>query len=635
MDSYLNSAAVNRHHYALTHKVENASSVQEADAAIWAEVGRIKKEIERGLTNVRGELVILMYCHIAAVSRPVNAADLEFALSPAVNLAATGRAVKDRRIGFTFCAQFMSSDHPLQLMLVNTVRKEIESDELARIVLALDFIISSPSPYLAPAVAPRLEVLLGHKSQNLRYRALLALRAFDSLSRDPSDSYLAHHSATIIRRITRAAREDRIRSDETGAIGALLVATRDLLEAGVFRPRDVISPISSLLEKAILNLKQRQPRLVTPLLSTLQSSLVHKADSNEIPDGTLIDIAKLTTRVIFAFADRPASPNVLQAFRLLGTLPVQIVHSLFSPGSTSTPSPGPTAESPSKKPRRRPHPVLVLRPLIASRDPTKRWAGLTCLKALDVRLWAGLPLNETEDDPASLIPPVLDEWEVGTIMRGLSDPDQTIRKLTMDVLYKVDPQLVHAFLEQLLTPPPTASSATPQSKPVEALEVLSFLHPKDGAGFARGVGRIIDVISKREQGDGKKAAPIVNDKLVEGVILVVHEGDQAFRSAFADTLLDKLERELDTSSLISPLAPVAGPSSEAGQTPTPGSSAGNKVDPTIILLFATTAIDVSSKSRRATEVLLSLLPGRGAGIQEVLLLAALRLVPRLERKGGR
>ncbi|KDN46725.1 hypothetical protein RSAG8_04105, partial [Rhizoctonia solani AG-8 WAC10335] len=631
MDSYLNSSAVNRHHYALTHKIENASSAQESDAAIWSEIERIRKAIERGLTNVQGELVILMYCHTAAVVRPVSTADLEFALSPAVNLAATGRAVKDRRVGYNFCAQFMSSDHPLQLMLVNTVRKEIESDELAHIVLALDFIISSPSQFLAPAVAPRLEVLLGHKSQNLRHRALLALRALDTLSSDPPDSYLAHHSSTIIRRITRAAREDRIRSDEIGAVGALLVAARDLLKARIFRPGDVIPPVLALLEKAILNLKQRSPRLVTPLISTLQSSLIDKADSNEIPDDTLTDIAKCTIRVVFAFADRPASPNVLQAFRLLGTLPVRIVHSLFSLGSTNTPSPNPAAESPAKKPKQRRHAVVVLRPLIVSRDPTERWTGLTCLNSLDVRLWAGLPLEDAGDS-TDLIPPVLDEWEVGAIMRGLSDRDQTIRKLTMDVLYKVDPQLVHAFLEQLLTPPPTASSATPQSKPIDALEVLSFLYPKDGAGFARGVSRVIDIISKREQSGGKPVAPAVNDKLVEGVILIVHDGDLAFRSAFADTLLEKIERDLDTSSLISPLAPAAGPSTEAGQAPTPGSISGSKVDPTIILLFATTAIDVSSKTRRAVEVLLSLLPGRGAGIQEVLLLAALRLVPRLEQE---
>ncbi|CAE7117862.1 unnamed protein product [Rhizoctonia solani] len=525
----------------------------------------------------------------------------------------------------------MSSDHPLQLMLVNTVRKEIESDELPRIVLALDFLISSPSQFLAPAVAPRLEVLLGHKSQNLRHRALLALRSLDTLSSDPSDSYLVHHSSTILRRITRAAREDRIRSDEVGAIGALLVAARDLLKAGVFRPEDVIGPILSLLEKVILNLKQRPPRLVTPLLSTLHSAVTYKANSNEISADTHMDIAKRTVRVIFGFADQPASANVLQAFRLLGALPVRIVHSLFSPTSATAPSPSPATPSPAKKSKQRRHPVEALRPLIVSRDPTERWAGLTCLNSLDVRLWAGLPL-EDGDESAGLIPPVLDEWEVGAIMRGLSDPDQTIRKLTMDVLYKVDPQLVHAFLEQLLIPPPTASSATPQSKPIEALEVLSFLYPKDGAGFARGVSRVIDISSKREQDSGKLSASAVNEKLVEGVILIVHESDQAFRSAFADTLLEKLKRDLDTSSLISPLAPVAGPSTESRQAPGPENIRGSKADPTTILLFATTAIDVSAKPRRAIEVLLSLLPGRGVGIQEVLLLAALRLVPRLEHE---
>ncbi|CAE6439876.1 unnamed protein product [Rhizoctonia solani] len=633
MDSYLHSSAVNRHHYALVQKIENAPSIQESDGAIWSEIERIKKEIQRGLTHVQGELVILMYCHTAAIVRSVTAADLEFAMSPAVNLAATGRAIKDRRIGYNFCAQFMASDHPLQLMLVNTVRKEIESIEVARIVLALDFIISSPSQFLAPAVAPRLEVLLGHKSQNLRHRALLALRAFDTLSSDPSESYLAHHSSTIIRRITRAAREDRVRSDEIGAVGALLIATRDLLVAGIFRPRDVIPPILALLEKTISNLKQRPPRLVTPLLSTLQSSLIHKEDSSEISEDTLVEIAKLTTRIIFAFADRPASPNVLQAFRLLGTLPVSTLHSLFSPGSTNTPSPHPATESPTKKSKQRRHPVVVLRPLIISRDPTERWAALTCLNSLDVRLWAGLPLEDGGgEDSTNLIPPILDEWEVGAIMRGLSDPDQTIRKLTMEVLFKVDSQLVHAFLEQLLTPPPTATLASPQSKPIEALEVLSFLYPKDGAGFARGVSRVIDVTSKREQGDGNKASPSVNNKLVEGVILIVHDGDQAFRSAFADTLLERLQRDLDTSSLISPLAPVAGPSTEAGKTPTLGSSGGNNTDPTVVLLFATTAIYVSVQPRAAVEVLLSLLSGSGAGIQEVLLLAALRLVPRLEQE---
>ncbi|KAF8751067.1 ARM repeat-containing protein, partial [Rhizoctonia solani] len=242
-----------------------------------------------------------------------------------------------------------------------------------------------------------------------------------------------------------------------------------------------------------------------------------------------------------------------------------------------------------------------------------RWSGLTCLNSLDVRLWAGLPFEDGSDGTTKLIPPVLDEWEVGAIMRGLSDLDGTIRNLTMDLLYKVDPQLVHAFLEQLLTPPPTATAPTPQPKPVEALEVLSFLYPKDGASFARGVSKIVNITARREQGDGKKSAPAVNDKLVEGVILTVHEGDQAFRSAFVDALLESIERDMDTSSLISPLTPAAaGPSTNLCKLSLSGAS-GSHDYPAL-----------RNNGYRLSK------PRRG-WYSEVLLLAALRLLPRLER----
>lgn len=117
-------------------------------------------------------------------------------------------------------------------------------------------------------MAARLEVLLGHKtyvhlaglhltysryfiSQNLRHRALLALRALsapDPDAEDPNDSesYLAQHAPTIIRRLTRAAREDRVRSDEIGAVGALLLGAKDLLRVSLPSDFTVLAPLDSL-----------------------------------------------------------------------------------------------------------------------------------------------------------------------------------------------------------------------------------------------------------------------------------------------------------------------------------------------------------------------------------------------------
>lgn len=77
---------------------------------------------------------------------------------------------------------------------------------------------------------------------------------------------------------------------------------------------------------------------------------------------------------------------------------------------------------------------------------------MAALEALDASLWAGVPMQSREDvvgesreggegsessrtvesgkeGEGSAIPPVLDEWEVAAIMRGLGDVDTTLRKL--------------------------------------------------------------------------------------------------------------------------------------------------------------------------------------------------------------
>ncbi|QRV93613.1 adaptin amino-terminal region protein [Ceratobasidium sp. AG-Ba] len=574
-------------------------------------------------TDAYDELIILMYCHTAASVRTVAAHDLEFALSPAVSLAATGRAIKHRRIGLTFCAMFMPTDHPLQLMLVNTLRKEIESDEVPRIVMAMDFITACPSEFLGPAVAPRLEVLLGNKLQNIRRRAIFALRALDLASIGapndspfPADTHLSHHKPTIMRRLTRAARETHVRADEVGAVDALLSAARNLLESGFLESNDLIPVTAALLERTTASFAKSKnkpqqshgsARLVSSLALTLECA-VKVPQQKKVAESVLIDVAKLALKIIRVFSDRPASPQVLQTFRLVGALPVALVHSLLRPqDQVSDASSSNPAATPAKHVAR--HPVLIIRPLIVSRDPTERWASLACLKALHGSLWAGVPLDGIDET----IPPVLDEWEVGAIMNGLGDPDKTIRQLTMRILYGVDTQLVHAYLEQLITPPPSASSTKHQ--PGEALEVISFLYAKDGAAFANGVGRLLD---KESQKKG------VDERLVEGVVSMVHESDQGFRSAFADEMLQRIEKSRSMPLFSSP---TVGASSNGSHDNTNTSS----IDPTTILLFATTASDTSVHAKKSLDTLLGLLDGRGAGMQEVLLLAALRLVPRLEK----
>ena len=84
-------------------------------------------------------LILLLHCSLTiSAALPMHA--LDFALPHAVTVAEAGESVPDKRIGrsllrnsgsslssrppgYLFCAEVMSHDHELRLMLVNTIRK--------------------------------------------------------------------------------------------------------------------------------------------------------------------------------------------------------------------------------------------------------------------------------------------------------------------------------------------------------------------------------------------------------------------------------------------------------------------------------------------------------------------------------
>ncbi|GBE82098.1 hypothetical protein SCP_0404770 [Sparassis crispa] len=107
-------------------------------------------------------LVLLLYC--AMTVNPGVVANVDFAFHHAINLAEAGQTIQDKRIGYLFCAELMPPEHELQLMLVNTLRKDLESHLVPRICLALDTLIHFSTEDFIPAIQSRLIDLLSHSS---------------------------------------------------------------------------------------------------------------------------------------------------------------------------------------------------------------------------------------------------------------------------------------------------------------------------------------------------------------------------------------------------------------------------------------------------------------------------------------
>ncbi|KAL1696083.1 armadillo-type protein [Schizophyllum commune] len=250
---FVSSGALSRRHYKLVSDVENAATMQAADQFLLAEINHIQRRArsaDLSLKDWKENLILLLHCSLTiSAALPMHA--LDFALPHAVTVAEAGESVPDKRIGYLFCAEVMSHDHELRLMLVNTIRKDLESPEIPRICLALDALITSPSHDVIPAVQPRLHDLLSHTSLHVRRRALLAFRA------------LAEHDAALLHRISGDITK-RLHDTYPMVLNATLAVAIAAVEAHVFR-RTVHELLSSLMQARESNLAHG------PLLQTLRA----------------------------------------------------------------------------------------------------------------------------------------------------------------------------------------------------------------------------------------------------------------------------------------------------------------------------------------------------------------------------
>jgi AP-4 complex subunit epsilon-1 len=68
----------------------------------------------------------------------------------------------DLEAGYLFCAELMPPQHELRLMMVNTLRKDLESGSPGRMCLALDNIVTFANEDIVPAVQDAVLDLISH-----------------------------------------------------------------------------------------------------------------------------------------------------------------------------------------------------------------------------------------------------------------------------------------------------------------------------------------------------------------------------------------------------------------------------------------------------------------------------------------
>ncbi|EGN99989.1 hypothetical protein SERLA73DRAFT_167845 [Serpula lacrymans var. lacrymans S7.3] len=488
---FISSGAMSRTHYSVVRKVENAPSAQAADQLLLREIESVRRRLADPRLHVKECqecLILLLYCSMALVV--ASPGDLDFALPHAVNLAETGQSTQSKRIGYLFCAEVMSPSHELQLMLINTLRKDLESSHIPRICLALDALIQSSTEDVIPAVQSRLHDLLSHSSPHVRRRALLVFRV---LSRYDAE-ILARIEGKVIKRIKD--------SDFSVSHAALIVSTH-------FKRSDKVhAAISDMLASAWTAGEHKSKRRM--LLALLEAFRV-----TSFSGFWLILLTAL----------------LREAFLVLSSIPCESISSAQTKLALS--------------------PVDSIRYLLASTDPNQQYLFITCLGCLDQTLWAGtLPdtvaiLDEWEaervmkllDSSDSLIrkntlttlhgidPAIVGSFYSQLLQRmpsalSIRDRDEYVSRLLEigEIQCGGDGELYAVQLRELLADVDTKAESLPEGQPIieSAVErILVHVRSMDISGRIGCVTTLISPIVESESRIGSTLMVIISALVCE------------------------------------------------------------------------------------------------------------------------
>ncbi|KAJ7668431.1 armadillo-type protein [Mycena polygramma] len=484
---FVESGALSRAHYTLVKNVESSPSPEMADSYILKEVESIRRRFRLPTISVKEvteNLIVLLYCSVAITTPALPSGSFDFALPQAVNLAEAGKKVHEKRIGYLFCAEIMSPVHELRLMLVNTLRKDLESPTPSLICLSLDNLIMSPSEDVIPAVQSRLQDLLSNSSPHVRRRALLACSA---LSRFEPD---------LLRRVSPKVLK-RLRDQSPSVVGAALTVSMELFKVHESARNDVKEAVNALLQSSWSNYHEQSARWTVLEILTILRHV-----------GILHSNLSLVLQIIQSTSKSSDHPVMYAAFLLLANVDTRDLSNARTSDSSS--------------------PVANIRQLLTSRSVNDQYIFLSCLACLHPESWAG---TNTE------FPAVLEGWEVGRVMEFLDSSDKVIRQKTLRILNSIDPNIVNSYYSQSLQTLPIDLNLKAISEyTTRLLEVLELQTEGDGELYARQLSDLFTQMESRSP----RYAQLVVESAVEMVLVHLRNAPMAFQIGCVTTLVISL-----------------------------------------------------------------------------------------------
>ncbi|KAF9290937.1 hypothetical protein BGZ68_005677 [Mortierella alpina] len=117
--------------------------------------------------------------------------DVQFGAIYALKLAQSGQTVAEKRAGYLACSLLLQEGNELNIMLVNTLQKDLTSSNYHHVVVALITLCNMTLPDVLSSMVSHVLAALSHTHESVRKRALIALKNFYTRQADLVVPYLS------------------------------------------------------------------------------------------------------------------------------------------------------------------------------------------------------------------------------------------------------------------------------------------------------------------------------------------------------------------------------------------------------------------------------------------------------------
>ncbi|KAI4370805.1 hypothetical protein MLD38_019114 [Melastoma candidum] len=141
-----------------------------------------------------------------------------------------------KRTGYLAVTLFLNEDHDLIILIVNTIQKDLRSDNYLVVCVALNAVCRLINEETIPAVLPQVVELLGHPKEAVRKKAIMALHRFYQ----KSPSTVSHLVSNFRKKLC---------DNDPGVMGATLCPLFDLVTTDVNSYKDLVISFVSILKQ--------------------------------------------------------------------------------------------------------------------------------------------------------------------------------------------------------------------------------------------------------------------------------------------------------------------------------------------------------------------------------------------------